>query len=104
MWTALHWVKHNQPDYPSIDMENIFDQQRPLSNGIIMGGTGKIVIYGDRKSLLREVEFTRKPFNDLFWDLWTLFGEHLDQRRKAARKRSSDPGEYPKQDVNFDEN
>ena len=104
MWTALHWVKHNQPDYPSIDIENIFDQQRPLSNGIIMGGTGKIVMYGDRKSLLREVEFTCKPFNDLFWDLWTLFGEYLDQRRKAARKRSSDPGEYPKQDVNFDEN
>jgi hypothetical protein len=46
MWTALHWVKHNQPD-PCIDMENIFDQQRPVPGrgGIVEGGAGKLGMY-----------------------------------------------------------
>ena len=96
MWTALHWVKHNRPD-PSIDMENIFDQQRPLPGGIVKGGAGKLEMYGGRESELREVEFACKPFNELFWDLWTLFAGYLTQRREAARKRDSGPGKYCKQ-------
>jgi hypothetical protein len=43
MWTALHWVKHNEPHRPCIDMENIFDQQRPMPDcdDIVEGGAGK---------------------------------------------------------------
>ena len=93
MWTALHWVKHSQPANPSIDMEHIFDQQRPLSDGIVRGGAGKVEMYGSRESELREVEFTCKPFNELFWDLWALFAGYLDQRRGAARKKNLGPGE-----------
>ena len=91
MWTALHWVKHNQPVGPCIDMERIFDQQWPSADGIVEGGVGKLVMYGSRKLALREVEFACKPFNKLFWDLWMLFAEYLEQRQRAARKE--EPGE-----------
>ena len=95
MWTALHWVKHNQPDDPGINMEFIFDQQRPLPGGIVRGGLGKKEMYESKDLELREVEFACKPFNELFWDLWTLFSEYLAQRVAACRKRGSGPGEYP---------
>jgi hypothetical protein len=84
MWTALHWVKHNQTGYPGIDMEYIFDQQRPRRDGIVEGGAGKVRMYGGRHAGLREVEFACKPFNELFWDLWKLFADYLSQRRKAS--------------------
>jgi len=101
MWTALHWVKHNRSGYrPRIDMEHIFDQQRPFSGEIVKGGGGKVEMYGSRESELRDVEFACEPFNELFWDLWTLFSEYLEQRRTAFRKRDSGPGEYPKQELN----
>ena len=89
MWTALHWVKHNCSGNPSIDMEFIFDQQRPGVNGIVKGGAGKTQMYGSEEFLCN-VEFACKPFNDLFWDLWMLFSEYLDRRRRAARKK--EPG------------
>ena len=93
MWTALHWVKHNRPEGSGIDMELIFDQQRPLPGGIVKGGLGKLAMYGSRVSELREVEFACKPFDELFWDLWSLFAGYLTERREAARKRKLDPGE-----------
>jgi hypothetical protein len=96
MWTALHWVKHNQPVDPCIDMEHIFDQQRPSPGGIVKGGGGKVEMYGSRESELREVEFACKPFNELFWDLWTLFAGYFIQRLVAAGKRDPGPGEYHK--------
>ena len=98
MWTVLHWIKHNRPGDPFIDMEYIFDHHWTLANGIVKGGAGKVLMYGSRGSQLCDVEFTCEPFNKLFWDLWTLFSEYLDQRRKAFRKRDSGPGEHPKQD------
>ena len=100
MWTALHWVKHNRSGDPCIDMEHIFDQQRPLPSGVVKGGVGKEEMYRSRGSELQEVEFACKPFNELFWDLWTLFSGYLIQRWEAFRKRGSSPGEYPKQDSN----
>ena len=104
MWTALHWVKHNQPGDPGIDMENIFDQQRPLASGIIKGGAGKMEMYRTRKSELRGVEFACKPFDDLFWGLWTLFAKYLRQRwGTVPGEIDPGPGEYPTQDVNPDE-
>ncbi|KAF9648968.1 hypothetical protein BDM02DRAFT_3095524 [Thelephora ganbajun] len=102
MWTALHWVEHDQPDDPPIDMEHIFDQQRPLPGGIIKGGTGKAEMYDSRDSELYEVEFVCKPFNKLFWDLWTLFARYLAHRRRHTRERDLGPGEHPKQDSNYD--
>ena len=98
MWTALHWVKHNRAGDPFIAMQYIFDHQWPLENGIVKGGAGKLAMYGSRDSELRDVEFACEPFNELFWDLWTVFSEYLEQRRKAFRKRDSGPGEYPKQE------
>jgi len=102
MWTALHWVKHNRPGDPFVGMERIFDHQWPLANGIVKGGAGKVAMYESRDSELRDVEFACEPFNKLFWDLWTLFSEYLEQRRKALRKRDSGPGEYPRQESNVE--
>ena len=81
MWTALHWVEHNQPDRPGIDMENIFDQQRliPGCDDIVDGGAGKTGMYTKRETELCGVEFSCKPFNELFWGLWRLFRAHLLQ-------------------------
>ena len=93
MWTALHWVKHDQSS-GQIDMEFIFDQQRPLPNGIIKGGSGKAEMYQDKGSELNNVEFACKPFSKLFWDLWMLFADYLEDRSRAARKRAPGPGEY----------
>jgi len=104
MWTALRWVKHNQPSDPGIDMEYIFDQQRLLPGGILKGGGGKVEMYGSRGSELREVEFSCRPFDELFWELWMLFSGYLTQRREAARKRTPGPGESAKQGLNFGEN
>lgn len=105
MWTALHWVEHNQPDDPCIDMENIFDQQRPLPGrgGLVKGGAGKVEMYESRDAELRGVEFTCKPFNELFWDLWSLFAEYLAQRREAARKRrpGPEPSVSPQEVINL---
>ena len=94
MWTALHWVKHNQSDDPTIDMEHIFDQQRPLPGGITKGGSGKVAMYCSWDPDLHQVEFSCKPFDGLFWDLWTLFAGHLARRIDATRKRHSKPGKY----------
>jgi hypothetical protein len=91
MWTALHWVKHNQPGPPHISMEQIFDQQWPDEDGVVEGGAGKVKMYGGRQDGLRDVEFACKPFNDLFWDLWLLFGDYLEHRRNFAR-RGKGPG------------
>ena len=93
MWTALHWVKHNQPGDPPIDMAYIFDQQRPYGPGIIKGGAGKSSLYSSRDSELRGVEFTCKPFNTLFWGLWMLFADYLERRQRA--NRNGEPGELP---------
>jgi hypothetical protein len=94
MWTALHWVKHNQSGYPGIDMEHIFDHQRSLPDGIVKGGSGKEDMYWSRDKELREVEFACKPFNELFWDLWMAFARYIAQRREAAWKRNPGPGEH----------
>ena len=101
MWTALHWVRHNQPG--RIPMEYIFDQQWPLQDddNIVMGGAGKTQMYGSR-NFLREVEFACVPFNELFWGLWSLFAGYLTQRWEAARKRDSDSGGYTEKVLNFD--
>ena len=100
MWTALHWVKHDQPGDSGINMELIFDHQYPLPGDIIGGGMGKILMYGARDFELRGVEFACKPFNELFWDLWLLFAEYLAQRQAVARKKDPGPGEYSERDVN----
>ena len=92
MWTALHWVKHNQPDDPPIDMAYIFDQQRPYGPGIIKGGAGKKEMYSSRDTELHAVEFGCKPFNNLFWGLWLLFSRYLGRRQEAERE--GDPGEW----------
>jgi len=102
MWTALHWIKHNRPGDPSIGMEHIFDHQWPLANGIVKGGAGKVEMYGSRDSQLCDVEFACEPFNELFWDLWMLFSEYLEQRREASRKRDLGPGEYSRQESNVE--
>ena len=101
-WTALHWVRHNQPG--RIPMEYIFDQQWPPVDGsdIIMGGAGKVQMYGSR-DFLHGVEFACQPFNELFWDLWKLFARYLAQRRETAWKGDSGPGEYMKWYLNFNE-
>ena len=102
MWTALHWVKHNRSDGRSIDMEYIFDQQRPLPNGVIEGGGGKTEMYSRREAKLSKVEFACGPFNKLFWDLWRLFAKYLiAQRQRDAEEENSGPGEYPGQDVSL---
>ena len=93
MWTALHWVEHNQPGHPPIDMAYIFDQQRSYGDGIIKGGAGKKEMYSDRDSELRAVEFTCEPFNDLFWGLWLLFSRYLTRRQVALL--DGNPGELP---------
>ena len=93
MWTALHWVKHNRSGHPDIDMAYIFDHQRPCYDGIIKGGAGKNSMYSSRDSELHAVEFTCKPFNDLFWDLWVLFSMYHVGRQVAAVGRK--PGELP---------
>jgi len=95
MWTALHWVKHNRPGEPGIDMQHIFDQQRPIPGGIVKGGAGKEEMYRSKKSELHEVEFACRPFNGLFWDLWTIFAKYLARRREADWNPG--PGEYPEQ-------
>jgi len=95
MWTALHWVRHNRPGNSGIDMEHIFDQQRPVPGGLVKGGGGKVEMYGTRESELHRVEFSCKPFDDLFWELWMLFARYLTQRREAGQKKDPGPGEYP---------
>ena len=93
MWTALHWVKHNRSGHRRIDMAYIFDQQRPCdSDGVIKGGGGKNIMYSNRDIELHAVEFTCKPFNDLFWGLWLLFSRYLGRRQEAERE--GDPGEW----------
>jgi hypothetical protein len=72
-------------------MEYIFDQQRPY-DGIFKGGAGKLQMYASRDSELRQVEFTCKPFNDLFWGLWVLFARYLRKRQGADLE--GEPGEY----------
>ena len=94
MWTALHWVKHDQSNDPIIDMEYIFNQQRPLPGGITQGGAGKAGMYWSRSSELHEVEFSCKPFDGLFWDLWMLFAGYLTRRMEAALKGNPRPGKY----------
>ena len=95
MWTALHFVKHNQPDNPPIQMEGIFDQQWPLPgpHGSIRGGAGKVEMYGSTDAGLCEVEFACEPFNELFWDLWELFSGYLEQMLGWARAKTPRPGE-----------
>ena len=34
-------------------------------------------MYGSKNSELRGVQFTCKPFNELFWDLWRLFAKYF---------------------------
>ena len=92
MWMALRWVEHNQPGHPDIKMEYIFDQQRPCAGRPIAGGQGKFMMYGYRNSI-RGVEFSCKPFNDLFWDLWNLFAHYFLDRQWAMLKEK--PGRWP---------
>ena len=99
MWTALRWVKHNQAG--RIDMEYIFDYQWQGLDGVVKGGAGKVLMYGGRNAKLRRVEFTCKPFNALFWDLWLLFAGNLTQRWKAGVEQNPGPGEYPERDLSF---
>jgi len=94
MWTALHWIKHNRPGNLFIDMEYIFDHQRPLANGIVKGGAGKAAMYDSKDSELREVQFTCKPFNELFWALWRLFTKYLARVRDALSEENLGPGEH----------
>ena len=93
MWTALHWVKHNRPGHSFIKMNFIFDEQRSGADGTVQGGAGKTQMYGRRGGGLCGVEFSCKPFNDLFWGLWDLFSEYLCERGRAERGRK--PGEQP---------
>jgi len=78
MWTALHWVGHDKAG--EIDMELIFDQQRPLPLGIVDGGLGKMSMYKSGQKELHNVEFSCSPFDKLFWSLWELFSEYNKQR------------------------
>jgi len=82
MWAALHWVKHDKAG--EINMEFIFDQQRPLLHGIIGGGLGKTSMYLTDQRELHRVEFSCEPFNDLFWGLWELFSEYNKQQWVAT--------------------
>jgi hypothetical protein len=88
MWAALHWVEHDKAG--EIDMEFIFDQQRPLPHGIVDGGVGKSEMYKTKQKELHEVEFACKPFNKLFWRLWGLFSEYNKQRWAASGKWEGD--------------
>ena len=81
MWAALHWVEHDKAG--GIDMEFIFDQLRPLPDGIVDGGVGKSEMYKTQQKELHEVGFSCKPFNKLFWRLWGLFSKY-NKRRWAA--------------------
>ena len=92
MWAALHWVKHDQSDQSSINMEFIFDQQWSGPNEIPMGGAGKAQMYGN-KTILCNLEFACKPFNHLFWSLWKLFAGYFGKRVVALAMGM--PGEYP---------
>ena len=85
MWVALHWVKHDKAG--EIDMELIFDQQRPLLHGIVGGGLGKLCMYLSEQEVLQDVEFSCEPFEKLFWSLWRLFSEYNNQLRAASTKR-----------------
>ena len=101
MWTALHWVKHDQAG--RINMKYIFDEQRLDDlDGIPKGGAGKVSMYGDRDAQLHRVKFACKPFNALFWDLWMLFADYLEQRQRALRKEESGPGEEPECDFELE--
>jgi len=91
MWTALHWVEHDRPGHPRVNMEFIFDEQRPYGDGIIKGGAGKGMMYLTKGSELFEVQFACKPFNDLFWGLWMLFAKYFRKWQDAALE--SEPGE-----------
>jgi len=82
MWAALHWVKHDKAG--KIDMEYIFDKQRPLLDGIVGGGAGKSEMYKSRQKELHGVGFSCQPFNELFWSLWGLFSEYHKQRWIAS--------------------
>jgi len=82
MWAALHWVEHDRAG--EIDMELIFDQQRPLLHGIVDGGMGKSEMYKSEQKELHGVEFSCKPFNKLFWKLWRLFSKYNKQRWAAS--------------------
>ena len=85
MWVALHWVKHDKAG--EIDMELIFDQQRPLLHGIIGGGMGKVAMFLTKEQELHNVEFSCEPFEKLFWSLWDLFSEYNKQRWAAPGKQ-----------------
>ena len=93
MWTALHWVKHDQ-SAGLINMEYIFDQQRLWLDGTVRGGEGKDRMYWNKRSKLHSVEFTCKPFNKLFWDLWMLFARFTVTRWKNGIQDVPDPGEH----------
>ena len=84
MWAALHWIEHDKAG--EIDMKFIFDQCRSLPHGIADGGMGKSEMYKNRRKELREVEFSCKPFNKLFWRLWGLFSKYNKQRWTASDK------------------
>ena len=94
VWTALHWVKHDQAGSPWINMERIFDQQQSLPDGIVQGGIGKERMYRTEDTELREVKFSCEPFHKLFWDLWTIFSEYLAQRLEHLRRKKTGPGEH----------
>jgi len=94
VWTALHWVKHDQAGSPWINMERIFDQQQPLPDGTVQGGMGKERKYRTRDTELREVKFACEPFNELFWDLWMIFAEYLAQRLEHLRWGKPGSGEH----------
>ena len=94
MWTALHWVKHDQAGSPLLSMEHIFDQYRSRPDGIVQGGMGKERMYQTMDTGLREVKFACEPFDKLFWDLWTIFAEYLAQRLEHLRRRKPGPGEH----------
>jgi len=88
MWVALHWVKHDKAG--EIDMKFIFDQQRPLSHGIVDGGVGKSEMYKTKQKELHGIQFACKPFNKLFWRLWGLFSDYNKQRWAASEEREGD--------------
>ena len=92
MWAALHWVKHDQSNQSSINMELIFDQQWSGPNEIPIGGGGKGQMYRNR-AILCNLEFACQPFNDLFWSLWKLFAGYFMESGVASVKGT--PGEYP---------
>ena len=99
MWTALHLVKHSQPGNLSIVMEYLFNQQRSGGDGTVLGGAGKLLMYGSRE-FLRKVEFACKPFNELFWGLWMLFSDYLGRRWRANLDEELGPGEQHEFNLN----